>query len=359
MAKDNYLVQVIRSPETIKSFTLSDFETLTKQAFAADLLAYLDYLFRKHCLMDCLPDKFLEHMEAAVCYAEAQQKEVLWEVSKVKQALSPCEIPVVFLKGVAYQLQDLPFAKRRIFIDVDILVPAEKLTCVEDELKRNGWTFGEISDYDNRYYRQWMHELPPLKHIVRNTLLDVHHTIMPVSSRLHPNPELLMADSVEIDGEMGGYVLSPIDMLLHSATHLFHEGEMNHALRDLVDIHELIQIFSEESGFWDNLYDRAIQQQLLIPLYYAVYFTSQILNTPIPGSFLGKMQKSKPGFVSEIAMRNLFPLAALSFHSSCYEHGHKTAKWLLYIRGHYLRMPMYLLLPHLFHKMFFRNKDVV
>lgn len=348
MKQANYLLQAIRSPEKIKSFTLSNFETLVRQASAADLLAYLDYLFRKQCLMDCLPDKFLEHMEAAVCYAEAQYKEVVWEVSKVEQALSSCEIPVVFLKGVAYQLLDLPFAKRRLFADVDILVPAEKLNCVENALKRNGWSFGDVSDYDNRYYRQWMHELPPLRHIVRNTLLDVHHTIIPVTSRLHPNPELLMADSIRITDET--YVLSSVDMLLHSATHLFHEGEFKHALRDLVDIHELLQLFSKESGFWDDLYQRAVQQQLLRPLYYAVYFTSEVLNTPIPNDFLAKMQTIKPGFFADLTMKKLFPLAALSYHSSCSRRGHLIVKWLLYIRGHYLRMPLYLLIPHLIRK---------
>ena len=39
------------------------------------------------------------------------------------------------------------------------------------------------SAYDQRYYREWMHELPPLLHVRRQTALDVHHAIAPETAR--------------------------------------------------------------------------------------------------------------------------------------------------------------------------------
>jgi hypothetical protein len=33
-------------------------------------------------------------------------------------------------------------------------------------------------------------------------------------------------------------------MVLHSATHLFYDGELNHGLRDLVDLDDLLRHFS-------------------------------------------------------------------------------------------------------------------
>ena len=88
--------------------------------------------------------------------------------------------------------------------------------------------------YDQRYYRQWMHELPPLRHMTRQTVLDVHHTILPLTAHLKPDPAKLWEAAVGIEGQVNFCVLAPVDMVLHSATHLFHDGELEHGLRDLV-----------------------------------------------------------------------------------------------------------------------------
>ncbi len=42
--------------------------------------------------------------------------------------------------------------------------------------------------YDDLYYRRWMHELPPLVHSERGQLVDVHHTILPLTAGRSPMP---------------------------------------------------------------------------------------------------------------------------------------------------------------------------
>jgi hypothetical protein len=86
-----------------------------------------------------------------------------------------------------------------------------------------------------------MHELPAMRHIFRGTTLDVHHTILPPTARLKPDARLLIEASVEIPGLPGVRTLALEDLILHSASHLFHEGEPDNLLRDLTDLDLLLK----------------------------------------------------------------------------------------------------------------------
>src|SRR5690606_29818819 len=117
--------------------------------------------------------------------------------------------------------------------DIDILVDRAELQLAEATLMAAGWEPMKIAAYDQRYYRDWMHELPPLRHGERGTVIDVHHTILPLTSRLKPDAARLVAAARPVDGVI--HVLDAPDMLLHSAVHLFQDGEIRGYLRDLLD----------------------------------------------------------------------------------------------------------------------------
>jgi hypothetical protein len=134
----------------------------------------------------------------------------------------------------------LPAAAGRLFSDIDILVPKARLDEVESQLMAHGWVSTHHDAYDQRYYREWMHELPPMQHLRRATVIDVHHAILPQTAAVRPDPARLRAGARAIPGAPGLYVLAPCDMVLHSATHLFSEGEYDHGLRDLFDLHRLL-----------------------------------------------------------------------------------------------------------------------
>lgn len=44
-------------------------------------------------------------------------------------------------------------------------------TTMADDSKECGWKMKAEDNYDEHYYRGWMHELPPMQHNVRGTLL--------------------------------------------------------------------------------------------------------------------------------------------------------------------------------------------
>jgi hypothetical protein len=161
---------------------------------------------------------------------------VRWEVKCIQRALADVGVPVILLKGAAYVMAGLPPAPGRFFSDIDILVPKATLPAVEAALMLHGWATTHHNAYDQRYYRTWMHELPPMRHATRLSVIDVHHAILPETARLRPDPEKLRDAARPLDPNESVMVLAPTDMVLHSALHLFHDGEFDSGLRDLVDL---------------------------------------------------------------------------------------------------------------------------
>jgi hypothetical protein len=221
---------------------------------------------------------------------------------------------------------------------------------VEAALMMAGWATTHHDAYDQRYYRQWMHELPPMRHLRRESMIDVHHAILPKTASARPDPALLRAAAVPVPGLPGVLMLAPADMVLHSAVHLFSDGEFDHGLRDLLDIHRLLGHFGRDRRFWAELVPRARQLQLERSLFYALRYSRMLLGTAIPDTVLTDVAGPSPVLLR--GMDALFRRALLPRHASCGDRLSGPARFLLYLRGNWLRMPPLLLARHLFHKAF-------
>jgi hypothetical protein len=154
----------------------------------------------------------------------------------------------ILLKGAAYVAASLPSGRGRKVADIDVLVPREHLGDAEHALNEHGWHVGALEPYDERYYRDWMHELPPMVHDKRNSVVDLHHAILPLTSRLRPSSERLLDRAIRVEDEVR--VLCPSHMVLHAAAHLFHDGEVSGAVRDVVDLDSLLRTFGVDASFW-------------------------------------------------------------------------------------------------------------
>jgi hypothetical protein len=335
------LLQALRRPVCIASFSLEEWDLLIRQAHHAELLARICVLLQEQNLLHDAPQQAVRRLESARTVALGHKRDIRWAVNSIRDALvAQIEAPIVLLKGAAYVMTELPPARGRIFGDVDIMVPKDALGCAEQTLRVHGWVTAHLDPYDERYYRQWAHELPPLRHITRHTVLDVHHTILPPTARMRPDPEKLFEAARLVDGHYALRVLAPHDMVLHSATHLFQEGEFENGLRDLVDLDDLLRYFGRKESFWPALVERAKEMDLIRPLYYALRYTHRILGTPVPEEIRERNQLPRPrGFVS-LLMDAAFTRALAPDHPSCDTALTKPARFFLYVRSHYLRMPL-------------------
>jgi len=348
------LLEAVRDPAATAGWSAADWDLLLRQARKAALDARLAVQITELGLADAVPEPVRKHVRAAVAVAKAHDRSVRWEIDRIAHALAPLSTRVVLLKGAAYLASGLAVAKGRLTADTDILVAKADLERVEKALLDRGWEHGKLDEYDQQYYRRWMHELPPLWHPERGSVIDVHHTILPESSRLKPDPAALLADARPLPDVTGICVLAPCDMVLHSAAHLFYDGSFARDLRDLVDLDDLLRHFGAEAGFWDHLARRAERLDLARPFFYLTHFAPKMLSTPIPPATIDAARAGSPGRLAFRLMDRLVTDALRPEHPDRPGRLVALERWLLYVRSHWLRMPPLLLFRHLATKGFKR-----
>jgi hypothetical protein len=202
-----------------------------------------------------------------------------------------------------------------------------------------------MSDYDERYYRQWSHELPPLRMPGHPLEVDLHHGITPVTARIKPDQALLFEDARSLDN--GWCVLHPCDQIIHAAIHLFQDSDFVDRLRDLIDIDGLIRAHVHGVAGWQALAQRSRSHGAEAPLWYAVEFCRRWLELTLP-----------PGVELEAppALDRAFTVWAFaSVVTPVVPDEHLTlsrgvAQYATLARYHWLRMPTGLLARHLVHK---------
>ncbi len=339
------LVAALLDPERTLSLTLREWNELLTLGRELGLLARLGASLQERGLLDRLPSKARMHIRAVMIAADSSQTSVRWEVNRVVRALAGVDSPIILLKGSAYLMAGLPASRGRFVGDVDLMVPREKIVEVEQTLAAKGWLPSEMNEYDQHYYREWMHEIPPMQHPERETLLDIHHTILPLTSRFFPDAAALLAASLPLDNPRLR-ILAPADMVLHSTVHVFND-EVSNPLRDLSDLHLLLTHFGERPGFWDELVARADLHGLRRPLYYLVRHVTRVLDTPVPPaiqeSAVGGAPPKAVGLVMDWMFRHRFSATALRDRGR----GARLAYGLFYLRSHWLRMPLPMLARHL------------
>lgn len=343
------LLQVLRGQAAPAHWGPAQWSNVVQQARMSSLLGRVAGNLLLACTRDGVvpPPGAAGQFDAAARVWRAQQAELQRELRYISMALAPLGAPVVLLKGAAYGATGLPPAAGRLFSDIDILVPRAALADAERLLTLAGWLGGPKTEYDQRYYRQWMHELPPMEHVHRGTVLDVHHTLLPQTARLQPDAARLFQQLVPVAGHAGLYVLPPAEMVLHSLTHLFMNDELSHALRDLSDLDLLLRHFGSHPGFWDQLAPAARHHQLDRLLHYALRFTQRLFGTPVPQVTLDQTTAAGPPLLLRPLMNLLWLNALQPPAIAASRFAGRASLFALYLRGHWLRMPPLMLARHL------------
>ncbi len=348
-----FFLEALTRPESMVSLRPKQWNTVLRFGRQTGLSCRLGYLAKSAGVWDRLPEKAREHFESAEAIARDNDRMVRLDVTRIAATLNRADIPFALLKGAAYVWSGLDLAGGRLCSDVDILVAHRDLDRAEEVIRASGWIPLKQDEYDDYYYRTWMHELPPLRHHDSNTIIDIHHTILPVTSRLRPDPALLLADMVST-GERRMHVLAPEDMVLHASAHLFYDGDFDRRLRDLHDLDRMMVEFSGREGFWDALVRRADTLDLTRPLFYALRYGAGLLGTPVPADITARLAASAPSGLTVFVMDHLIPRTIMPRNADYPSRLTSLAAFLLYLRSHWLRMPPLLLARHLATKAFKR-----
>jgi hypothetical protein len=163
-------------------------------------------------------------------------------------------------------------------------------------------------------------------------MIDVHHTVLPLTARQRPDAAALITSRVPAG--RGLYVLSPEDMVLHCVAHLLADGDLSGGLRNLWDLRCLLLEFRSQPGFETRLLARAQLHGLHAHLERGLRLQEHVYGE---GRFL--FRPSDRLFVRRLLARDGWgrqtrPVTRLAF----------------YIRSHWLRMPPMMLARHLWVK---------
>jgi Uncharacterised nucleotidyltransferase len=379
------LVEGLRDPASTGGLDADGWTALLAMARAEQLIGTL----ARRLAGLPMPDAVASILEEARVNAEYQRRSALWEADCARRALAAYAGKVVLMKGTAYAAAGLKASEGRHIGDLDIMVARDDLPQVEAALLAAGWEWVKPDPYDDAYYRDHMHELPPMIHKERDRMIDVHHTILPLTARPKPDAGAMLGDAEFLPGTgrgtaaVGGgggaqadsratesigeppctpppsfglagtrparssnarspspcrgglYVFSPIDMVIHSAAHLFADGELDGGLRNLWDIHCLLTEFADET-FWPALKSRAEHHQLWSAVGRAARLAQRLFGTEIPSEWEGG--------------RDQYYIARLTARDKWGRGTRKFTRLAFYIRSHWLRMPPLMLARHLWVK---------
>ena len=321
------LAMVLRAPETALGFTSAEWTELfavgRAEQMAGTLASRLDGL--------ALPPQVQRLVYDAIASAEQVRLAALWEAEMARRALAPLAMPVILLKGTAFAAAGLSPSVGRNIGDLDILVPRDRIEEAEVAFLAAGWEWVKPDPYDDAYYRRWMHELPPLIHRERDRMIDVHHTILPLTAGICPDAEGLIAASEPL--ENGLRILSRPDVLVHAVAHLLADGDLAGGLRNLWDFHCLVQ-----DGGTEGLADRARHHGLHREMVRAARLSHALYGTEVPVEWQGLT-----------ALDRLY-LRRLTARDGWGRQTDKLLRQAFYIRGHWLRMPPLMLARHLWTK---------
>lgn len=330
---------VLAAPERSLALDAAGWTALVTAARAEQLLGTLAH--RLDGL--ALPDAVLPILADAREHAVAQRRAALWEAEMARRALADLGAPVILLKGTAYAAAGLMAGQGRSIGDLDLLVPRDRLDAAAAALLAHGWEWVRPDPYDDAYYRDHMHELPPLIHRDRDRMIDVHHTILPLTARPKPDASLLIADAVPLGNGLS--VLSPPHMVVHAATHLFADGDLAGGLRNLWDVDRLCREFAErQRDLYPDVVEEAHFLQLGPPVLRALRLAHALFGTPVPPYTSPLTIDLRLTAFDRWCLRRLLardgwggatlPATRLGF----------------YVRSHWLRMPPAMLARHLWTK---------
>ena len=337
-----HLLAVLREPRAAGVLSLADWEPVIRLARAAKLHATLGHrLAADDERWRALPDQPRAHLQAAMSFA-AYRRHLLGAELRGLAEVFPRGTEVILLKGAAYHAQDLPLAEGRLSADVDLLVRQADIDLTEAAMVVVGWTSTVTDAYDQRYYRQWSHELPPMRAEGHALEIDLHHGIAPVTSRCRPDPAALWASRRPLPGSRY-FVLDRADQLIHAVVHLFQDTELDGRLRDLLDIDAMLRGLPGEDAALRSLASRVSQFGADRLFWYALTACQRWLGTPIPSV----LWPEPPPRTAQEVMNWMLPRTLLPrLPEERPGLGGTLAGKLAQLRYHHMRMPLGLLFRH-------------
>lgn len=355
MKKDSsrLLVDLISEKIPVSSLSYNDWCDVIALSRQLGFLPFLYEKARNEDALDLLPESVFSQLKSASLEVVRQRESINWHLQQLC-ANNPQPIKSVLLKGAAYIVANKPNANYRLLSDIDLLVLKSAISDAELWLFLNGFTISVSDEYDDFYYRQWMHELPPFVNSVSGITLDLHHNILPLTSKRYINSELFFEKSKKVDTNL--FLPCDEDLIIHSSVHLIQDSVFNRTLRDLSDQFWLLKDYSETNSSTNPLIERSKELKLSSDFAKTLTLMSSTFNRCL-------LEEEELFIQMELGKSLFWPLEKYCYVTMLFQpvtsewkFKHYFASSILYLKSHLIKMPFGMLVKHLVVKSFKRIK---
>lgn len=233
-------------------------------------------------------------------------------LESIVAALRAEGIDPVLLKGTALVLTLYDQPALRSMQDIDLLVEAGRVGAAVAALERLGYR-GIASERSAAFYASHHHATPMIG-MGGRVIVEIHRGLVPADSGLRLDPAPFMERAVRTAARGGSYlVLSREDQILHACLHLSYCDRFVGRLRDLMDVHALLELEARNLD-WGRLLEAASRVEAARSLYSTLDLSRRLLGTPVPAEAMNEMARAA-GW-DPIAERLLRLLARASLFSA-------------------------------------------
>ncbi|KMY51902.1 nucleotidyltransferase domain-containing protein [Peribacillus loiseleuriae] len=213
-----------------------DWHLFFKQAMHHRVYPLLFSKLKKH--ENLVPLNVLQTLQHEYKRNTFQMLHLTAEMEKVSELLTDHHIQILFLKGPMLGSELYGDISLRTSGDLDVLVPLEKLSKVEDILIQNGY---EKNDYFQTVLSdwKWRHHHITFFHPKTNIKLEVHWRLNPGPSMEPCFNELWERKRISEITSYPTYILGNEDLFFFLVTHGARHGWSR--LRWLIDIHQIVK----------------------------------------------------------------------------------------------------------------------
>src|SRR6266850_6399767 len=223
---------------------------------------------------------------AAACQMTIQ----LGALKSIVEALRTVEIDPVLLKGAALALTLYDQPSMRMMQDIDLLVPAERVGAALLCLERLGYR-GAVTDRGADFYLSHHHATPMIA-MGGRVVVEIHRGLVPGDTGLQIDPAPFIERALRLGPAEASYrVLSPEDQILHAGLHLSYCDRFVGKLRDLMDLHALVEVRGGRLE-WGRLLESAARTQIARSLYSTLDLSRRLMGTPVPAEAMNELARA-------------------------------------------------------------------
>jgi hypothetical protein len=223
---------------------------------------------------------------AAACQMTLQ----IEALRSIVEALRAEGIDPVLLKGAAIALTLYDQPSLRMMQDIDLLVPADRVSVAIKSLERHGYR-SAVTDRGADFYLSHHHATPMVSRGGR-VVVEIHRGLIPGEAGLRLDPAPFIERAIRLGSADSSYrVLSPEDQILHACLHLSYCDRFVGKLRDLMDLHALVEARSGKLE-WGRMLEAAGALEVARSLYSTLDLSRRLLGTSVPAEAMNEFARS-------------------------------------------------------------------